>query len=85
MAGKHLGDQAAELIGGPIGGLAIGVLFYTIGCATVQLFCPAGERTNILGWTVMGWVGNVTEGGAAAIGVVAALVIGGLIHAFHDD
>jgi len=76
------GEHAAGLIAGPIGGLVIGVLLLPTGCAVSAITCPPASRENVLGLTLGGWVGNVSEGGAALIGIVAALVVGFVVDAF---
>jgi hypothetical protein len=72
------GDKLAAMAVGPIGGLIIGVLLWPTGCAVplpLLTVCPPTERTDILGWTVGGLVGNVSGEGAAFIGIVAGVIL----------
>lgn len=54
-----------------------------MGCAVSDFPCPSNFRENFLGLTMGGWVGNVSEQGAAAIGIVAAIVVGYAVDAFY--
>ena len=40
-------------------------------------------RENFLGLTMGCWVGNLSEGGAAAIGIVAGILVGYVVDAFY--
>jgi hypothetical protein len=77
------GEHVAGLIAGPLGGILIFALFLPAGCAVSDFPCPPTLRENFLGLTMGGWVGNVSEGGAAAIGIVAAIFVGFVVDAFY--
>jgi hypothetical protein len=77
------GEHVAGLIAGPLGGIMIAALLFPAGCAVSDFPCPPTFRENFLGLTMGGWVGNVSEGGAAAIGIVAAIFVGYVVDAFY--
>ncbi len=68
--------STSQFILSPVGGAIIGALFYPTGCNEFVslLTCAADQKTNALGWTMGGLVGNVDKVGAFFIGVVAALI-----------
>jgi hypothetical protein len=82
MAEGH-GEHVAGLIAGPLGGILIAALLFPTGCAVSDFPCPMTLRENVLGLTMGGWVGNVSEGGAAAIGILAAILVGYVVDAFY--
>ena len=77
------GEHVAGLIAGPLGGIMIAALLFPARCAVSDFPCPTTLRENFLGLTMGGWVGNVSEGGAAAIGILAAIIVGYVVDAFY--
>ena len=77
------GEHAAGLIAGPLGGIVIFALLLPAGCAVSDFPCPPTLRENFLGLTMGGWVGNVSDWGAAVIGFVAAIFVGFVVDAFY--
>lgn len=81
----HPLKTAIELLVSPLGGGAIYLLFKPAGCASDSLFCPPGERINGFGSTMGGLVGSVSDGGAALIGILAAVACYLLLHTFWPE
>jgi hypothetical protein len=82
------GSDAASFVLGPVGGAIIGALLYPTGCATAlqsNLLCPTGKQTNFLGWTMGGAVGTVDKVGAFVIGVIAAVLVYGIVSHFSSS
>ena len=77
------GEHAAGFIAGPLGGIVIFALLLPAGCAVSVFPCPPNLRENFLGLTMGGWVGNVSDWGAAVIGFVAAIFVGFVVDAFY--
>jgi hypothetical protein len=77
------GEHVAGFIAGPLGGIVIAALLFPTGCAVSDFPCPSTFRENFLGLTMGGWVGNVSEQGAAAIGIVAAIFVGYMVDGFY--
>lgn len=76
------GEHVAGFVAGPIGGIVIWALLVPVGCAVSQYPCPPTLQENFLGLTLGGWVGNVSDGGAALIGIVGAIFVGYGVDAF---
>ena len=77
------GEHAAGFFAGPLGGITIFALLYPARCAVSVFPCPPTLRENFLGLTMGGWVGNVSDWGAAVIGFVAAIFVGFVVDTFY--
>jgi hypothetical protein len=77
------GEHVAGLIAGPIGGTIISRCFFQQAVRYRTFPCLPTLRENFPGLTMGGWVGNVSKGGAAALGIVAGIFVGYVVDAFY--